>query len=72
MLAYFLLPHESMRFTLPDNSTKTRQPMLPDLYVRHVVTDVEHELSDTNEALKTCVSTPIHLVIDQRLMQCQN
>ena len=29
------------------------------LYVNHVVTDVEHELSNTDQALKTDISTPI-------------
>ena len=33
--------------------------MLSDLYVKHAVANVEHELSNTDQARQTCVSTPI-------------
>ena len=52
------LGKEVWKFTLPDNLTKTRWAMSSNLYVKHAVTNVECELSNTDQALKTCVSTP--------------
>ena len=50
---------EVWNFTLPDNPSKTRWAMSSDLYVKHVVRDVECELSNTGQALKTCISALI-------------